>query len=530
MRSLLLSFVLCILFAVACYGQCDLSGFQGGKFTRCQTLSTNYDLYWSIQDNDLHIGINLHGTEYQNGWVGFGISKNGGMRGADISVARYAGGKWVLEDRFVPGLESEPKLDDHQDVKLISASSSASSTVILFTRPVKACDVLEDHSVEVNGTAVIFAFGQNFGYHGMNRGQATVWFHGEPKEMPVPSDAVDLDVMVPLNTIPNKDTTYLCAGITLPSDQKYHVIKWRPKINPDTAQFVHHILLYICPAPQNVTPWECGMAPAMCAQAMIAWSVGQDGNDFYGDYGLPIGAGTTRYIVIQMHYNNPELIAGVQDASGITLTYTPTLRTHDLGSMIVATIVNGLQIPPGQFYERWAECPSECTNKFPTNITMINYFPHMHTIGNKIWMQQIRNGVELPEIHRDDHYDFLRQQTYQVETTIMPGDRLRLHCIWNSTGRTNITYGGESTSTEMCAAFFLYYPAYRGYSTCSNFGQMTLANCNSSYAMLPVAPLNYSYTALPPVQSTCPPDSSSSAATLVSQICMIVLSVLSLVL
>jgi hypothetical protein len=48
----------------------------------------------------------------------------------------------------------------------------------------------------------------------------------------------------------------------------------------------------------------------------------------------------------------------------------------------------------------------------------------------KIWMQHIRNGTELPELHRDDHYDFQRQQSYNVNVTILPNDRLVLYYFY----------------------------------------------------------------------------------------------------
>lgn len=48
----------------------------------------------------------------------------------------------------------------------------------------------------------------------------------------------------------------------------------------------------------------------------------------------------------------------------------------------------------------------------------------LYSYSVQIWTQHIRNGVELPEIHRDDHYDFQRQQAYSVNVTLLPGDRL----------------------------------------------------------------------------------------------------------
>lgn len=89
------------------------------------------------------------------------------MRGADIAVARYyfiiiiiiiefsftlfcrkLNGQYILEDRFVPGTEGEPKIDDHQDLKLISATSDDTSLTVLFTRKLIPCDHAEDVAIQ----------------------------------------------------------------------------------------------------------------------------------------------------------------------------------------------------------------------------------------------------------------------------------------------------------------------------------------------------------------------------------------------
>lgn len=62
------------------------------KFSRCQELNQYYNVYWNVEDEDLHLALvlrtNQDGVSYKNGWVGFGVSVNGGMRGADIAIAR----------------------------------------------------------------------------------------------------------------------------------------------------------------------------------------------------------------------------------------------------------------------------------------------------------------------------------------------------------------------------------------------------------------------------------------------------------
>jgi hypothetical protein len=284
------------------------------------------------------------------------------------------------------------------------------------------------------------------------------------------------------------------------------------------------------------------MAPTAdgCATVVVAWAVGQSGNDFLGEFALPIGKGqaTGVYVVLQVHYNNPAEDAGVVDSSGLELIYTPAKNTTmDVGtvpmsspwaSSSVSTTPNILAIPPGvkDFY-RYTRCHSECTSKSipAAGITMINWFPHMHKLGKKIWMQHIRNGVELPEIHRDNNYDFNRQQNFPINRQILPGDSLIMNCIWDSTSQTTVTLGGEATSNEMCIGIFQFYPVSNlAFTRCTDLHQFlntsgdqnsyATCNVNPTFALNPydnknfssgVTPViaNPSFVALPPRVSTC---------------------------
>ncbi len=90
------------------------------------------------------------------------------------------------------------------------------------------------------------------------------------------------------------------------------------------------------------------MVPSTCSEFMVSWSIGQPGNDWMGEFGLPFGLGNKRtadisylmsnmfclgygkYVAIQIHYNNPDKIAGLFDESGYSLTYTAQLRPYDI--------------------------------------------------------------------------------------------------------------------------------------------------------------------------------------------------------
>ncbi len=63
------------------------------------------------------------------GWIGLGVSANGGMYGADLAVLRApeasaARTRWLLEDRFAAGFVM-PTLDRQQDVLLEAVHADA---------------------------------------------------------------------------------------------------------------------------------------------------------------------------------------------------------------------------------------------------------------------------------------------------------------------------------------------------------------------------------------------------------------------
>ncbi|KAH9500325.1 DBH-like monooxygenase protein 1 [Bulinus truncatus] len=60
----------------------------------------------------------------------------------------------------------------------------------------------------------------------------------------------------------------------------------------------------------------------------------------------------------------------------------------------------------------------------------------------------------------DNNYDFDYQQMRLLpgERIIQKGDSLVTECDYDSTGQTEITYGGLASTSEMCQSFLLYFP------------------------------------------------------------------------
>src|SRR5258708_6486469 len=93
-----------------------------------------YHISWITDDESETITVIA--SVQTRGWIGFGISPNGGMTGSDIVIGWVSDSdsKAYFHDRYAEG-ETMPQIDDSQDWKLLEARQNVSHTVLTFTRP-----------------------------------------------------------------------------------------------------------------------------------------------------------------------------------------------------------------------------------------------------------------------------------------------------------------------------------------------------------------------------------------------------------
>lgn len=252
-------------------------------------------------------------------------------------------------------------------------------------------------------------------------------------------------------------------------------------IEPGNERHVHHMILYECfvdgdsesvfepligkgavcfseGAPQEFSHCQRHFA--------FTWASGGWGDVLPGHIGAPGGEphGGADYFLLETHYDNPDLKPGVLDNSGMRVYYTDRLRPHDSGVFLVGSAVYHLQaIPPKQSaYKSVGRCSSQCTQaSIPEQGVNIVYgMLHTHLAGTKVTFRHIRQGVESKPILQDDYYDFDYQisRTLNEEFTLLPGDELITECVYNTRGRSSMTWGGFSTRDEMCMTLARYYP------------------------------------------------------------------------
>ena len=448
-----------------------------------------FKLYWTNLENDIiEFGIEVLSI----GWIALGISPRGQMPNSDIALG------WVdndgivyLQDRYTIE-RSTPLYDLNQNLTLIEGEEVNGMTRLRFTRPKYSCDP-DDMSLSKGTTRLIWAFhatqdpseecfdiesAGSILFHTNKGSQSINLDSGVPEEIELEDDVIYIDFVMNNTNVPSDDTTYYCKLFKIPYfNNTHHIIKFETIVEEGHEALIHHLSVYDCPEylatqQHEVTEDSCddystNMPSRACRGTFLYnWAIG--GNDIYlPDFvGMPIsGDSDTHYILLEIHYDNPEEKSGIIDNSGFRMYITPSLRDIEAGFMQIAIGINpmGQWIPPGLSYAHHAAfMTSECSeNIIPKDgIFIFGSMLHQHTIGIALNLRHIRNGKELAPIDTNLDYDFNYQQTiiFDQHIKILPGDEFILDCYTDSTERNFTTIGGESTRHEMCIGFLWYYP------------------------------------------------------------------------
>ncbi|CAD5112484.1 DgyrCDS1700 [Dimorphilus gyrociliatus] len=443
-----------------------------------------YKVFWKY--NETHITFEVQVKT--KGWIGFGISPNGGMRGSDIVIGWVKDGKTSFTDRHATG-NTVPVIDKSQDWTLLMGKETPEYTVFKFTRLQKNCD-LEDRTITEGTSRLIWSYNDNDPesdtptYHGAsNRGvHSTQLISTAPvkNRQEILKDAFPIEIVMNKNNIPNySDTQYKCAIFSmLNSTEKHHIIMMEPIIQKGNEDYVHHFILSGCNA-DALTDEDVGEAyncyedderikKQKCSNIITGWAVG--GQEFYfpDEVGFPISNDQAKnYVQLEVHYDNPKLRSGIVDSSGIRLWVTKKLRKYDSNIIEAGHIVKHSQIIPpyAENFVSVGHCPKECITEAFTkdNLEEVNVFAvflHSHLKGVGIKIRHFRNDIELEPMAYDDSYDFNFQEIRNLKQIrkIKKGDQLTVECTYNTLSETKPVYGGLRTRDEMCLAFILYYP------------------------------------------------------------------------
>ena len=374
---------------------------------------------WKVSQSDDTIDILLTSLNLNNdhAWFAFGVSESGGMVGADIfSVEFSANSATSIVDRYVPWAASPleesplpyPVTDTVQDWELLCSDNTPGLTTALVRRKLNTDDS-QDRPIVMGSMSVIYAWGTgHLGYHGSNRGGISVDFLGNAAssvEAFIPPSDTDVSLVKgfsPGYELQPITTQYVCQVQDMGTDIR-HVVAVEQVYTADSnyAPYVHHVLIHACgndlsalhamdlyedsASPcQNTDLTSHGNSPSgtgACTSILYGGAVGGEPFVIPEDAGLLLGV-DVRYIVVEVHIDNPDHHTGRAVTDIIKLHTASTLRPYHAGSMVVGDPVVLLGVIPGGVTEEHFEttCPSKCTGTFAGDRHVFSSFLHMHQV------------------------------------------------------------------------------------------------------------------------------------------------------
>lgn len=509
--------LLVILSILAQNGHCYMVG--NNPYHRRESLdSKRYQLEWLVDWRSKLITFNV--TVQTTGYIGFGLTENGKMTGADIIIGGVNKGRSYFGDFHAIGQET-PVRDDSQDWDLLSASENQTHTTLCFSRSFDTCDP-HDYRITTDQIAIIWAFGSSdeIKYHSENRGIYHLYLlHPDYSPLIISDPATgvqraldsngNIDTSVEVWTINREmgllpqETLYYCTMHKTPRfSGRNQLIGFNVRLHDNsTMQHVHHFGVTRCHPPRggsqsafemfdrfvNTPGGNClgltvGVAGAVgalpiqyCTELNHAWGIGGLAHFHPPHVGFPFES--EEYYMLQVHLDNPSLLSNARVNFSVDFFYREDVRQNQGGLLSIRHEIPGLSpsflIPPYSIdHQIHGICGSDCTRDMipPKGIYIYGVFLHTHDTGRRIRVRHFRGYQELPFIAADGNFFPTYQPVLNLpqERKILPGDQVIVECVFDSTLANGTVVGGFATSQEMCVAGLLHYERISEFSTCGS--------------------------------------------------------------
>eukprot|EP00930_Biecheleria_cincta_P087093 TRINITY_DN7634_c0_g1_i1.p1 TRINITY_DN7634_c0_g1~~TRINITY_DN7634_c0_g1_i1.p1 ORF type:complete len:586 (-),score=55.68 TRINITY_DN7634_c0_g1_i1:81-1838(-) len=467
-------------------------------FDRTLALFSGYNVSWTIDRSQSTIKVKVEAQT--TGWVGFGLSENGGMHGADIMIGWVdTGGTPHVKDYWSEGTTT-PSEDTCNDWVVVPTECSEVNgvTTIVAVRKLNTGDAQDRALAESSyDTPIIGAYGSSdtLQYHSTNRFSSRINFFSDIGD-PLAALRGDSSMIVDLHlvdsyTMPSDPTTYsdFCKDVS--SWPESHIVGFEHVISPASmAKHVHHFTY------SAYSTTDCSGSNAM----IWSWAAGVLPMALPSEAGFRVGGGTGwKSLKMEVHYDNPGGLSGLVDNSGIRTFRTQTLRQHDAAIM---------QLGDPSVYLRDSALPSgtskyamTCAGGYTTalaagasSVTGFGRLLHMHAVGIKMETRQYSSTGVLKRTTGLDYYNWAFQDVVDKNATwqIAAGDRFEVDCYYSNTGAVKF---GLASQEEMCIDFVYYYPykpstsvdenndcRQAGSHSTTNFGGFTMTQLTQSGA------------------------------------------------
>ncbi|KAL1516807.1 hypothetical protein ABEB36_000660 [Hypothenemus hampei] len=454
-------------------------------------VSLNVDnsitLHWILNYLEKFVTFEIHlPVKFQ--WFAFGFSDRGQSFPADYCLLWQGiiNGKFSLIDTWAND-QGVLDIDHHQDCTNFRYKIIKGTFKFTFRRKFDTCDN-RDYIIQDGTTHIVWSKGSEkiVSPKGLNISTAIQANFGMARvnllknlhvNLKLPSHVRPLNIVTNQVKVPNLETTYWCKIFKLPEEfkKKHHVYQFEANIQSSSQGIVHHMEVFHCEteAGREIPLYDGDCfdkqrpeSTRVCKRVLAAWAMGAQPFTYPEEAGLPIGGETFNpFIMLEVHYNNPELKAGFVDSSGITLHISDKLRDADAGIIELGLeYTDKMAIPPGQeSFSLTGYCISSCTSVGlpPEGINIFGSQLHTHLTGIRVFTRHFdAHGHELPELNRDNHFSTHFQEIRRLKrpVKILPGEVLITRCDYNTVDRPNVTLGGFSISDEMCVNYIHYYP------------------------------------------------------------------------
>jgi hypothetical protein len=196
---------------------------------------------------------------------------------------------------------------------------------------------------------------------------------------------------------------------------------------------------------------EVGTQLGDTAQLIQGWAIGG------ATAKMPEGVGfelppPNSMLNLQWHYFNSTGSAK-PDATAIIICAVPKESLPHTASMTWLGTEN-ISVPAG----RTATAQGSCINDSSGPIRIIQFVPHMHTIGRNMQSVIKRKNGMMEEVFNKPFANNSQLQ-YDVDVTLEPGETIISTCTFQNDGARTVGFG-TSTSQEMCYQFAVSYPAH----------------------------------------------------------------------
>ncbi|XP_015427857.1 PREDICTED: dopamine beta-hydroxylase [Myotis davidii] len=385
------------------------------------------ELSWNVSyaQETIHFQLLVRGLQ---AGVLFGMSDRGELENADLAVLWTDGDSAYFGDAW-SDQKGQIHLDAQQDYQLLQAQRTPQGLTLLFRRPFSTCDP-RDYLIEDGTVHLVYGILEQ-----------------------------------PFSSLEAINTSGLRTGLQR--------VQYEPIVTKGNEALVHHMEVFQCAAgfesfPHFSGPCDSKMKPERlnyCRHVLAAWALGAKAFYYPEEAGLAFGgAGSSRFLRLEVHYHNPLKIQGRRDSSGIRLYYTATLRRFDAGIMELGLVYTPVMaIPPGEAaFVLTGYCTDKCTQLAlpPSGIHIFASQLHTHLTGRKVVTVLARDGRERAIVNRDNHYSphFQEIRMLKKVVSVHPGDVLITSCTYNTEDRTLATVGGFGILEEMCVNYVHYYP------------------------------------------------------------------------